>query len=104
MLIQTNERNEEPELHYLKMLGGIEEHRMVMLLDPQMSSGGAALMAVRVLIDHGVEESKIVVVTCAAGQIGLKRLATVYPELTVIVGRIEEEREPRWMEKRYFGC
>jgi uridine kinase len=104
MLIQTNERNEEPELHYLKLPGGIEEHSMVMLLDPQMSSGGAALMAVRVLIDHGVEESKIVFVTCAAGKIGLKRLATVYPELTVIVGRIEEEREPRWMEKRYFGC
>ncbi|KAL4896225.1 uridine kinase family-domain-containing protein [Aspergillus ambiguus] len=49
MLIQTNERNEEPELHYLKLPGGIEEHSMVMLLDPQMSSGGAALMAVRVL-------------------------------------------------------
>lgn len=75
-----------------------------MLLDPQMSTGGAALMAVRVLIDHGVEEHKIVFVTCAAGKIGLKRLSTVYPKVRVIVGRIEEEQEPRWMERRYFGC
>lgn len=104
VLIQTNEQNEEPELHYLKLPSKIEEHATVMLLDPQMSSGGAALMAVRVLIDHGVAEGKIVFVTCAAGKVGLKRLTTVYPQVKVIVGRIEEEREPRWMEKRYFGC
>ena len=104
LLIQTNERNEEPELHYLKLPPGIEEHATVMLLDPQMASGGAALMAVRVLVDHGVAEDRIVFVTCAAGKVGLKRLSTVYPEVRVIVGRIEEEREPRWLEKRYFGC
>jgi uridine kinase len=104
VLIQTNAQNEEPELHYLKLPEGIEKHATVMLLDPQMSTGGAALMAVRVLIDHGVEEHKIVFVTCAAGKIGLKRLSTVYPKVKVIVGRIEEEKEPRWMERRYFGC
>jgi uridine kinase len=104
VLIQTNERNEEPELHYLKLPPGIEQHSTVMLLDPQMSSGGAALMAVRVLIDHGVAEEKIVFVTCAAGRSGLQRLAAVYPRTKIIVGRIEEEREPRWMETRYLGC
>ncbi|KAL4874114.1 hypothetical protein BDV12DRAFT_181959 [Aspergillus spectabilis] len=66
VLIRTNERNEEPQLHYLKLPPGIEAHTTVMLLDSQMSSGGAALMAVRVLIDHGVAEEKIVFVTCAA--------------------------------------
>ncbi|KAJ5605766.1 Uridine kinase [Penicillium lagena] len=102
LLIQTKE-NDEPELHYLKLPSHLEEHAMVMLLDPQMSSGGAALMAVRVLIDHGVDEKKIVFVTCAAGAMGLKRLTAVYPQITVVVGRIEEEGEPRWMERRYFG-
>lgn len=104
VLIQTNESNSEPELHYLKLPQQLEEHATVMLLDPQMSSGAAALMAVRVLIDYGVEESNIVFVTCTAGAIGLKRLTAVYPKIAVIVGRIEEEGEPRWMEKRYFGC
>ncbi|GMF67321.1 unnamed protein product [Aspergillus oryzae] len=104
VLIQTNAQNEVPELHYLKLPENIQKHTTVMLLDPQMSTGGAALMAVRVLIDHGVEEHKIVFVTCAAGKIGLKRLSTVYPKVRVIVGRIEEEQEPRWMERRYFGC
>lgn len=104
VLIQTNEHNEEPELHYLKLPVKLEEHATVMLLDPQMSSGGAALMAVRVLMDYGVDENKIVFVTCAAGARGLKRLTAVFPKIKVVVGRIEEEGEPRWMERRYFGC
>jgi uridine kinase len=104
ILIQTDHHNGEPELHYLKLPHGIEEHSTVMLLDPQMSSGGAALMAVRVLIDHGVKQGRIIFVTCAAGKRGLQRLTKVYPDVTVIVGRIEEEGEPRWLEKRYFGC
>ncbi|KAL4816623.1 uridine kinase family-domain-containing protein [Aspergillus spinulosporus] len=104
VLIRTNEVNEEPQLHYLKLPPGIEQHSNVMLLDSQMSSGGAALMAVRVLIDHGVSEDRIIFVTCAAVQSGVKRLAAVYPHVKLIVGRIEEESEPRWMEHRYFGC
>ncbi|KAJ5195284.1 Uridine kinase [Penicillium cinerascens] len=104
VLIQTDEDSAEPELHYLKLPNQIEENSMVMLLDVQMSSGGAALMAVRVLIDHGVQEERIVFVTCAAGETGLKRLTAVFPKINVVVGRIEADLEPRWMEKRYFGC
>lgn len=104
VLIQTSERNAEPELHYLKLPPKVEEHTTVMLLDPQMSSGGAGLMAVRILLDHGVEEERIVFVTCLAGTNGLKRLTKVYPHIKVVVGRIEDERAPRWIEKRYFRC
>ncbi|KGM91947.1 uridine kinase [Paracoccidioides brasiliensis Pb18] len=104
ILIQTNYRTGEPELHYLKLPHGINTHASVLLLDPQMSSGGAALMAVRVLVDHGVEEGRIIFVTFAAGQRGLQRLTAVYPDIKVVVGRIEDEGEERWIEKRYFGC
>ncbi|KAH8696110.1 putative uridine kinase [Talaromyces proteolyticus] len=104
ILIQTSPLASEPELHYLKLPLGIETHSTVMLLDPQMASGGAALMAVRVLIDHGVDEHKIVFVTCAAGKCGLQRLTAVYPEVKVVVGRIVDEDEPRWLENRYLGC
>ncbi|GAB7346940.1 hypothetical protein MBLNU459_g2003t2 [Dothideomycetes sp. NU459] len=67
MLIQTSFRTGEPELHYYKLAQDISTHDRVLLLDPQMSSGGAALMAVRVLLDHGVAEHKIVFVTYMAG-------------------------------------
>ena len=68
LLIQTNYRTGEPELHYLKVPHDISEHNSVLLLDPQMSSGGAALMAVKVLVDHGVPAERIVFVTYSAGK------------------------------------
>lgn len=104
MLIQTNHRTGEPELHYYSLSPDIEQHNGVMLLDPQMSSGGAALMAVRVLLDHGVQENSIVFVTYMAGQQGLRRLMSVFPEIKVVVCRVVDDLEKRWLEDRYLGC
>lgn len=104
VLIQTNYRTGEPELHFLKLPHNLDTHAAVLLLDPQMSSGGAALMAVRILVDHGVKEDRIVFVTFVAGKRGLQRLTAVYPDIKLVVGRVGEEGEPRWIEKRYFGC
>ncbi|KAH0169835.1 uridine-cytidine kinase-like protein-like 1, partial [Aureobasidium melanogenum] len=104
MLIQTSYRTGEPELHYFKMAGDISTHNKVLLLDPQMSSGGAALMAVRVLLDHGVEESRIVFVTYIAGKRGLNRLMTVFPDIHVVACRVIDDYEERWVENRYMGC
>ncbi|KAH6676623.1 uridine-cytidine kinase-like protein-like 1 [Halenospora varia] len=104
LLIQSNIRTGEPELHYLKLPENIQTHDGVLLLDPQMSSGGAALMAVQVLVDHGVPEEKIVFVTYFAGRIGLNRLAKVFPGVKVVVSTIVADFEERWIEKRYFGC
>lgn len=104
VLIQSNVRTGEPELHYLKLPDNINEHDSVLLLDPQMSSGGAALMAVQILVDHGVPPEKIVFVTYFAGKMGLNRLTKVFPEVHVVVCAIVADYEERWIEKRYFGC
>ena len=104
MLVQSNYRTGEPELHYLKLAEDISAHESVLLLDPQMSSGGAALMAVRVLMDHGVAEGKVVFVTLFAGRMGLNRLMKVYPGVRVVVGEVVEDSQDRWVERKYFGC
>ncbi|KAK0512073.1 hypothetical protein JMJ35_005201 [Cladonia borealis] len=104
MLIQTNYRTGEPELHYLNLPNDIASHNSVLLLDAQMSSGGAALMAVRVLLDHGVPEEKVVFVTYFAGRMGVNRLLSVFPMVKVVVCRILKDYQERWIEKRYFGC
>lgn len=104
MLIQTNYRTGEPELHYFSLSPDIDEHACVFVLDPQMSSGGAALMAVKVLLDHGVEEKRIVFVTYMAGKMGLNRLMSVFPDIKVVVCRIVEDHQNRWVESRYLGC
>jgi uridine kinase len=104
ILIQSNIRTGEPELHFLKLPDGINRHESVLLLDPQMSSGGAALMAVQVLVDHGVLQENIVFVTYSAGKMGLNRLTKVFPEVKVVVCMIVADYEERWIETRYFGC
>lgn len=104
ILIKTSYRTGEPELHYLKLPANISTHDSVLLLDPQMSSGGAALMAVRILVDHGVPEDKIVFVTYIAGKMAVNRLLKVYPSLKVVMCKVVEDFEERWIEKRYFGC
>jgi uridine kinase len=104
ILIQTNYRTGEPELHYRALPNSIKEDGLVMLLDPQMSSGGAALMAVRVLVDHGVPEDRIVFVTYLAGRVGINRVLSVYPEVRAIVARLGDDMEDRWVETRYLGC
>lgn len=69
ILIQTNYKTGEPELHYRALPASIQDDGLVLLLDPQMSTGGAALMAVKVLVDHGVPEDRIVFVTYLAGPV-----------------------------------
>ena len=61
-------------------------------------------MAVRVLVDHGVPEEKIIFVTYFAGKMGLNRLTRVFPKLKIVLCRVVEDYEERWIEKRYFGC
>jgi uridine kinase len=104
MLIQSNMRTGEPELHFLKLPDDIKRHESVLLLDAQMSSGGSALMAVQVLLDHGVPQERIVLVTCSAGKMGLHRLTRVFPKITVVVCSVVADIEERWVEKRYFRC
>jgi len=104
ILIQTNYRTGEPELHYRALPPSIKDDGLVMLLDPQMSTGGAALMAVRVLVDHGVPEEKIIFVTYMAGRNGVNRVLSAFPAVRVVIARMGEDMEDRWVETRYLGC
>ena len=61
-------------------------------------------MAVKVLVDHGISEDKIVFVTYFAGSMGVNRLLSVFPNMKLVVCRIVEDFQERWIEERYFGC
>jgi uridine kinase len=104
ILIQTNYRTGEPELHYRALPTNIAQHGLILVLDPQFSSGAAALMAVRVLVDHGVPEERIAFVTYAAGRVGVNRVLSVFPDIKVVVARMGDDMENRWVESKYLGC
>ncbi|KAH6889157.1 uridine kinase family-domain-containing protein [Thelonectria olida] len=102
VLIQSDFSTGEPELHYLRLPDDIDKQESVLLLDTQMASGGAALMAVQVLVDHGVAQDRIVLATYSAGKVGLHRLTSVFPEITVVVCSMSNTQDERWVERRYF--
>ncbi|KAH7171494.1 uridine kinase family-domain-containing protein [Dactylonectria macrodidyma] len=104
VLIQSDYSTGEPELHYLRLPDNIQSQESVLLIDTQMASGGAALMAVQVLVDHGVPQERIVLATYSAGKIGLHRLTSVFPEITVVVCNMLDTQDERWVERRYFRC
>lgn len=104
ILIESNVRTAEPELRYQKLARDIGTHATVLLLDAQMSSGGSALMAVQVLLDHGVAQERIVLATYSAGRMGLQRLTSCFPAISVVVCHLVEDIEERWIERRYFRC
>ncbi|KAG7133517.1 Uridine-cytidine kinase-like 1 [Verticillium longisporum] len=104
ILVQSNVRTGEPELHYLKLPSQIEKSESVLLIDTQMASGGAALMAVQVLVDHGVAQENIVLACYHAGKLGVHRLTKVFPGISVVLCNMLPDSENRWVEKRYFRC
>jgi len=49
-----------------------------------------ALMAIRILLDHGVQEENITFITILASACGLRTLARVFPGVKVVVGGLDE--------------
>ncbi|KAF9791515.1 hypothetical protein SFRURICE_003211 [Spodoptera frugiperda] len=71
ILIQTNQQTDEPELYYLRLPKDIKDYRVI-LMDATVATGAAAIMAIRVLLDHDVPEHNISLVSLLMAEIGVK--------------------------------
>lgn len=121
LLIQSDSRTGEPKLHTLSLpprldpkptdsSGELRKEAInelmttkVLLVDTQLSSGAAATMAVAVLRDHGIPEENITLIAYMASEIGLRRLTTAYPNIKIVVGRIEKKFTHRFLDSLYYG-
>lgn len=103
ILIQSNSRTGEPELHYQKVHPQIAQ-TSVLVLDPQIATGAGALMGIRVVKDYGVKEEDIIFITAVASSIGLRRVSKAFPKVKVVAGLADAGWERRWIDTRYFGC
>ncbi|GAO46993.1 uridine kinase [Saitoella complicata NRRL Y-17804] len=112
ILIQSESMTGEPKLHYSK-IPPLSPTGHVFLLDAQIATGAAALMAIRVLLDHGVPEENVVFIAYLAAPSGLQAIARVYPKVRVVVSVIDEGLMhptafivPGFgnIGDRYFGC
>ncbi|XP_033931742.1 uridine-cytidine kinase-like 1 isoform X1 [Pseudochaenichthys georgianus] len=110
ILIQTNHDTGEPELHYLRLPKDLTED-YVILMDSTVSTGAAALMAVRVLLDHDVAEDKIFLISLLMAEMGVHSVAYAFPKVRIITTAVDKEVNDQFhiipgignFGDRYFG-
>uniref|UniRef100_A0A672I7S9 Uridine-cytidine kinase n=1 Tax=Salarias fasciatus TaxID=181472 RepID=A0A672I7S9_SALFA len=90
ILIQTNHHTGEPELHYLRLPRDLSED-YVFLMDATVSTGAAALMAVRVLLDHDVSEGKIFLLSLLMAELGVQSLAYAFPQVRILTTAVDKD-------------
>ncbi|WFD03277.1 uracil phosphoribosyltransferase [Malassezia obtusa] len=83
ILIQRDEETSKPKLFYAKLPEDIGE-RWVLLLDPMLATGGSAIQAIKVLVDHGVQLDRILFLNMIASPEGLKSIWEAFPQVRVI--------------------
>lgn len=106
LLIQRNTKTGEPELHISRLPPIITEgcsELKVLLTDAQILSGAAAVMAVQILVDHGVKQQNIVFIVYSSSEIGIRRLHAAFPEISVVVGRVSPSILSSDYDKCYYG-
>ncbi|TRY98146.1 hypothetical protein DNTS_028493 [Danionella cerebrum] len=105
ILIQTNHDTGEPELHYLRLPKDISED-YVILMDSTVSTGAAALMAVRVLL-----EDKIFLLSLLMAEMGVHSVAYAFPKVRIITTAVDKKVNDEFhivpgignFGDRYFG-
>ncbi|XP_037749540.1 uridine-cytidine kinase-like 1 isoform X2 [Chelonia mydas] len=110
ILIQTNHDTGEPELHYLRLPKEISED-YVILMDSTVSTGAAAMMAVRVLLDHDVHEEKIFLLSLLMAEMGVHSVAYAFPRVRIITTAVDKKVNEEFhiipgignFGDRYFG-
>ncbi|XP_049506378.1 uridine-cytidine kinase-like 1 isoform X6 [Panthera uncia] len=89
ILIQTNQLTGEPELHYLRLPKDISDDHVI-LMDCTVSTGAAAMMAVRVLLDHDVPEDKIFLLSLLMAEMGVHSVAYAFPQVRILTTAVDK--------------
>ncbi|KXN84721.1 Uridine-cytidine kinase-like 1 [Leucoagaricus sp. SymC.cos] len=75
------------------------ENTWVFLLDAQIGTGAAAFMSIRILLDHGVKEDRIVFVAfLVARGGGISILRRAFPAVKIVCAAVDDEMEEGWLE------
>ncbi|NXX29918.1 UCKL1 protein, partial [Nicator chloris] len=106
----TNPPSFPPQLHYLRLPKEISED-YVILMDSTVSTGAAAMMAVRVLLDHDVQEDRIFLLSLLMAEMGVHSVAYAFPRVHIITTAVDKRVNEEFhiipgignFGDRYFG-
>ena len=110
ILIQTSPETGEPGLYYLRLPKDIKDYRVI-LMDATVATGAAAMMAIRVLLDHEVLEENISLVSLLMAESGVQTIAYAFPKVSIITTAVDPEINDKFhvlpgignFGDRYFG-
>eukprot|EP00092_Neocalanus_flemingeri_P008029 GFUD01008666.1.p1 GENE.GFUD01008666.1~~GFUD01008666.1.p1 ORF type:complete len:612 (-),score=175.68 GFUD01008666.1:412-2247(-) len=110
ILIQTNWDSGEPELYYLRLPKDIKDYQVI-LMDATVATGAAAMMAIRVLLDHDVPEENINLVSLLMAESGVHTIAYAFPHVKIVTTAVDPEINDKFhvlpgignFGDRYFG-
>jgi len=88
ILIQRNEETATAQLYYSRLPSLVDKH--VVLCDPMLATGGSAIVAIRVLIEKGVQPHQITFLNVVACPEGLANIMEAFPDLTIVTGCVDQ--------------
>ncbi|XP_014664424.1 PREDICTED: uridine-cytidine kinase-like 1 isoform X2 [Priapulus caudatus] len=88
ILIQTNLDTGEPELYYLRLPRNIKDYH-VLLMDATVATGAAAMMAIRILLDHDVSEDQIMLLSLLMAESGVHSVAYAFPKVKIVTTAVD---------------
>ena len=88
----------------------IKDYRII-LMDATVASGAAAMMAIRVLLDHEVPEENISLVSMLMAVSGVHTIAYAFPKVKIVTTAVDAEINEKFyvlpgignFANRYFG-
>lgn len=69
-------------MYYLRLPKDIKDYKVI-LMDATVSTGAAAIMAIRVLLDHDVPQENIHLVSLLMAEIGVHSIAYAFPKVPI---------------------
>lgn len=104
LLVQSDSKTGEPLLFQVRLPECIRARdraadTWVFLLDAQIGTGAAGFMAIRVLLDHGVNPAHIIFVTfLVAHSGGVAHLRRTFPDVNIVTGAVDDGLREVWLE------
>ncbi|KAI5227488.1 uracil phosphoribosyltransferase homolog [Manis pentadactyla] len=101
ILIQSDEETQRAKVYYAKFPPDIYR-RKVLLMYPILSTGNTVIEAVKVLIEHGVQPSVIILLSLFSTPHGAKSIIQEFPEITILTTEVHSVA-PTHFGQEYFG-
>ncbi|EHA98288.1 Uracil phosphoribosyltransferase [Heterocephalus glaber] len=101
ILIQSDEETQRAKVYYAKFPPDIYR-RKVLLMYPILSTGNTVIEAVKVLIEHGVQPSVIILLSLFSTPHGARSIIQEFPEITILTTEVHPVA-PTHFGQKYFG-